>query len=120
MSVATSSVRDVFSGVSARLGALAATLSDASSARVVTAATVVDELHDIADLTSSGLDRLVASRRPQATNMVPAVADALDGMSRLATRIEASPGLVTTTSTVDAIAGWAGLAAGATIALRRR
>lgn len=120
MSVAPTSVRDVFSGVSARLGALAATLSNVRSARLLAPSTVAGELHDLVELTSAGLGRLEASRSTRATNLVPAIADAIEGMSHLATRIDSVPTVAATSATVDAIAGWAGLTAGATIALRRR
>jgi hypothetical protein len=120
MRAAPTSVRDVFLGVSARLGALAATLSSVGSARLVSPSLVSGELHELVDLTASGLSGLAASTNARASNLVPAITDAIDGMAHLASRIEAAPSLSATSATVDAIAGWAGLTAGATIALRRR
>ncbi len=120
ISCTATSIRDVFAGVSDRLGTLASTLSSSRSTAPLASSVVAGELHELVDLTSAGLSRLEASTNVRAANMVPAIAAAIDGMSALAARIDASPRISRASATVDAIAGWAGLTAGANIALRRR
>lgn len=117
MSLVPTTGQSVLGDVSTRLSSLATTLSTPASSKLVAPAAVSTELNDLADLTSVGLGELEFSSK--GAQYVPAVEDAMTGMSNLADSIAKDATVMTAPSTVDAISGWARVTSGASLALHR-